>query len=841
MSPCRFDQFFQCALGSRVVPFDYQRRLACGERNGRSEKEWLQSGSECKSRLINIPTGCGKTAAAVLAWLWNRVGHADDKHRATWPRRLVYCLPMRTLVEQTEREIGKWLTNLWDEADSLGLSGDASRELEWLVKHSPIILMGGEETDFEWDVWPEKSAILIGTQDMLLSRALNRGYAMSRYRWPMHFGLLNNDCLWVMDETQLMGVGVETSSQLDGFRHGENIGARPCCRTWWMSATLDEARLETVDHPRPNGGWPTVRLGEADLTLPAVRDRYTAQKKISNAPFALDAVSRAEYAKSLARFIAEQHQRNPNELTLVVLNNVKRAQNIFAQLKKLRAAQRMALIHSRFRSPDREAHEKILHSSGGRIVVTTQAVEAGVDVSARTLITELAPWSSLVQRFGRCNRYGEFTEGAEIFWIDIKPRDNKDDLALPYLFDELKTARELLGKLGGDAGPRPLREKIDFTPPTEIRPVIRRKDLFDLFDTTPDICGNDLDISRYVRDGDDTDVRVYWREVRERAVPADNEPRPLTNELCAVSLRAFGAFLQKKKPRVFWWNPVEEKWDEPKRARPGQIYLLAREAGGYSDTLGWTGNPKDNEMSISPPSQRELRDGNSRDPDSFTGRFVLLDEHTCDVVEEVEKLIAALALDNPISAALHTAAHWHDVGKAHEEFQEMLHAGAPSDYAAKLLAKSKNQNARCARRFFRHELASALAWLQNAPDDAANRDLVAFLIAAHHGKVRLSIRSFPTETPPPEPERLYARGIWDGDPLPGPRFESFPVNGQTIARFPLDLGVMQLGDGPRGPSWLARMVTLRDTLGPFHLAWLETLLRAADMRASGREQQSRVT
>ena len=42
---------------------------------------------------------------------------------------------------------------------------------------------------------------------MLLSRALNRGYGMSRYRWPMHFGLLNNDCLWVMDEVQLMGRG----------------------------------------------------------------------------------------------------------------------------------------------------------------------------------------------------------------------------------------------------------------------------------------------------------------------------------------------------------------------------------------------------------------------------------------------------------------------------------------------------------------------------------------------------------------------------------------------------------------------------------------------------------
>ncbi len=108
--------------------------------------------------------------------------------------------------------------------------------------------MGGEDAG-EWDIYPEEDAILIGTQDMLLSRALNRGYGMSRYRWPMHFGLLNNDCLWVMDEVQLMGVGVETSAQLDGFRHNVKMPTIGLCQTWWMSATLDDTRFG-------NGGPP---------------------------------------------------------------------------------------------------------------------------------------------------------------------------------------------------------------------------------------------------------------------------------------------------------------------------------------------------------------------------------------------------------------------------------------------------------------------------------------------------------------------------------------------------------------------------------------------------------
>jgi hypothetical protein len=73
--------------------------------------------------------------------------------------------------------------------------------------------MGGAD-DGEWDQHPERDAILIGTQDMLLSRVLNRGYGMSRYRWPVHFGLLSNDCLWVMDEVQNMGSGLVTTAQL---------------------------------------------------------------------------------------------------------------------------------------------------------------------------------------------------------------------------------------------------------------------------------------------------------------------------------------------------------------------------------------------------------------------------------------------------------------------------------------------------------------------------------------------------------------------------------------------------------------------------------------------------
>lgn len=837
-----FRDFFQTA--TKNLPYDYQCRLACGERGKREESEWLAGGTRCQSQLINIPTGLGKTAAVVLAWLWNRVAlpseMANDqipttnpslKREAPWPRRLVYCLPMRTLVEQTEKEVRKWLGGLlWD--------GKPDNRKGKVGVH---LLMGGEDAG-EWDIYPEEKAILIGTQDMLLSRALNRGYGMSRYRWPMHFGLLNNDCLWVLDETQLMGVGIETTAQLDGFRHGGKIPTVAPCPTWWMSATLDESRLATVDHPKPDGNWPKMDLSDSEKTSGKAHELITSKKRLlPTSSVVLNSAKKTSYANELAAFIKDRHRTGT--LTLVVVNRVARAREIYEALATGKKPiydnpNHVALIHSRFRPKDRKKHEELLFGQGDRIVIATQAVEAGVDVSARLLITELAPWSSLVQRMGRCNRRADIAD-AEVLWVDIEP-DAKGDLPLPYSKDELDQARAELLKLTGDnndASPAAL-SKIQVAPKPIIRPVIRRRDLVDLFDTTPDICGQDLDISRYIRDGEDSDVQFFWRDVTADA-PDENEPQPERAELCRVSIAEAAKFLKSDKVRSWCWNPLDKEWKATKLPRPGAVYLLASSSGGYEDELGWTGETKVKKLTTHrPPDQNN--DSYDGDPNTYNSRsWQTIAEHTKYVVQETAAL-AALPNEPKFTDALCTAALWHDIGKAHEEFQRMLRHCDPAKEGT-LWAKSANKDGKCDRYGFRHELASALAWLladtPNAPGKPGSRerDLVAYLIAAHHGKVRLSIRSLPDEKGDDKNQaRLFARGIWDGEIL-----KPVSLGELTTPEIPLDLSFMQMGEGRHGSSWLARAVALRDQLGPFRLAYLETLLRAADARAS--KQQAHAT
>jgi CRISPR-associated endonuclease/helicase Cas3 len=827
-----FDEFFRTATGHD--PYDYQRRLA-----NEGGTDWF---GRCESLLINVPTGLGKTAAVVLAWLWNRFKHETNTANGApeWPRRLVYCLPMRTLVEQTAEAVANWVAKL---ADTYAPNTSPNEnDLAWLAANSPIILMGGEEADpekEEWDLWPEKPCILIGTQDMLLSRALNRGYGMSRYRWPMHFALLNNDCLWVLDETQLMGVGVETSAQFDGFRCRAEWSRFGNCPTWWMSATLDAERLTTVDHPMPEAGWPTVTLTEDDLHSDAVHARVNSTKPLSVAPFTLTAQTKNGYTKRFSEFIVSQHQKG--SFTLVIVNRVPRARELYEALCKAKAAEQIALVHSRFRPNDRAEHEKIFKAKGDRILVATQAVEAGVDISARLLITELAPWSSLVQRFGRCNRNGERDDAAVVL-VDVIPKDDKDELVLPYSIQELSTARSQVIGDGAlqNVGPDCLKGITVIEKPT-IRPVIRRKDLVDLFDTTPDLCGNDLDVSRYIRDGEDRDVQVFWRQLDGKH-PEPEEAQPKREELCRAPIDSkFAAFI--KKAAAYLWDPLEEKWKERAAnspARPGAVYMLDVKSGGYLDTLGWTGDPK---HKPTPLSGIQPPEAYSDDRNTYIGKWVELSVHTQNVIRECTGISEALQLSETIRSPLQTAARWHDIGKAHPEFQSLLLASGTPEAEGKLWAKSKkDKQARSKRKELRHELASALAWLQTHPDDTPDKNLIGYIIAAHHGKVRLSIRSLPGESAPedkPNAER-FARGICEGDEIPIEAFQAIQAELRPSKPLALDLRYMELGqDADRGASWLARTVCLRDRLGPLYLAYVEMLLRAADMRASREEAQAK--
>lgn len=398
-----FRDFFAAATGRRHLPYGWQCRLACGDDASQDASGTLRKGTFCESRLIDIPTGLGKTAGVALAWLFNRV----YVQREDWPRRLIYCLPMRTLVEQTADEVRDWVKQLINSGHIPINYADGLPRV--------IVLMGGEALDGDekgWDLYPEQNAIIIGTQDMLLSRALNRGYGMSRYRWPMHFALLNNDCLWVMDEVQLMGSGLWTSAQLDWMRE-QRFKLQFPVKTWWMSATLGGSFLETSDRKREEMPVPDpiFRLtSEEETALPILEARRPLEwlsleatvKKTTKKRTKANVDATSVYDR-LAAHVADQHQ--DGTLSLVICNRVAHAQDTLNALQQIleRQGKQVAveLLTSRFRPSDRQAKLDVVlafesarkagEAHPGLILVSTQVIEAGFDVSATRLWTQLAP------------------------------------------------------------------------------------------------------------------------------------------------------------------------------------------------------------------------------------------------------------------------------------------------------------------------------------------------------------------------------------------------------------------------------------------------------------------
>jgi CRISPR-associated endonuclease/helicase Cas3 len=531
----------------------------------------------------------------------------------------------------------------------------------------------------------------------------------------------------------------------------------------------------------------------------------------------------------------------------------------------------LKLIHSRFRPKEREAWRSWLtedaaalrqHNPHGRIVVSTQVVEAGVDLSAQTLITALAPWPSLVQRFGRCNRRGEFLKDdpAQVYWVDVLTPDDKK--AAPYSKVELDAARERI-ESRSDVGLKSLTEFFESTTdadrallfPFDPPHVIRRKDFIDLFDTTPDLAGNDIDISRYIRDGDDLDVQVFWRNGPPDQNWAKAEVRrqaPRREELCSVSFVRFREDFLRKDRTAFRWDALDGKWTRVSKSDsdlvyPGQVYWIDAEQGGYDATLGWDPTVESIDPELVLPlavvEQRSKPDAAYDDDDHsrYESGWQTVAEHTQEVFDCLTRIAQALPLTNELRSVLATAARWHDWGKAHEVFQAAITKPASWKVGTFLAKAPDGCWNKYSRKHFRHELASALGVLAllksgQGPTDwmdlATNlQNLGLYLIAAHHGKVRLSIRSLPGEEIPKTGDTLFARGVWGGDKLP-----TVDLGGGVTspATENLDLSPMLLGRQQGQASWIERMLTLREhrDFGPLRLAFLEAILRAADIVAS---------
>ena len=781
-----FEAFFGQATGN--APYGYQGRLA---------RDGLPA-------VVQAPTGAGKTGI-VLAWLWRRLNGPDP---AAVPRRLIYALPQRSLVEQVAREAESWLANL-------GLT-------DHVALH---VVMGGEGTSQrQWRLDMHRPAIVVGTIDSLVSKALNRGYGIGRATYPIDFALVTNGAHWVIDEIQLCPESTTTLRQLAAF--AKAFGTAEPFGLTCMSATVPETLLETVDNPAPTSAdvlriEPADRTGELAVRLAGRR----MVRRLQVEPGAY---------KAIAGAVRERHQ--PSTLTLVVLNTVAAAREVYKELRSQPVP--CTLLHSRFRGHERQRLvEKITGPPGNAdgIVVATQVVEAGIDLNAAMLVIEAAPWPCVVQRAGRCNRTGRIAD-AELCWLPPATHH-------PYPEPDVSAAGAELEALegAGVTGEDLLQRSVTTT--DQAVAVLRRPDLLGLFDTAPDLSGADLDIAPYVRDADDLDAQLAWAkwepepDARDGRPPAEAKAPP-AQWRCRVPLTGV-AELIKRNIAVWRLDQALGRWarvSAADRARPGEVLVVAAKDGGYEPDTGFDPAARGPvlesfELVAKADPATGAEDAFRADSGSVAQcQWVSLQQHSEETRAQAGALLTVLRADlqDKAGESVVTAAYLHDVGKAHPTWQNALCDLAPADRRVQIDTERPWAKSGAVGRLrfagnvtFRHELASLLlvdgplrGLLVGAPDS----DLARYLILAHHGKLRVQVRD------PAEASQQTLLGLKQDSVEPVP-----PILGEPATELRVDLDQFALGGGR---SWTREVLALRDRYGPFVLAYLETVVRIADWRAS---------
>ncbi|MCI0724759.1 MAG: CRISPR-associated helicase Cas3' [Acidobacteria bacterium] len=358
-----YEEFFRDRTGR--LPFKYQ----CAVWQGIWEK---------KNIILRAPTGAGKTWAVLIPFLY--AIHSNGEGR---PNRLIYALPLRTLAQgvcRVAREL----------VERMGLPVDGRMELGREVVPPFVTMQTGEQPD---DRFFDRGRIIVTTYDQVLSGLLDGPYGLSSRLHNINAAAVAGS-LVVFDEFHLMEPQKAFLTAVAGLHLFRDL-----CQSVWMTATATHP-LECALKDALNAQRIPVDNKEEDELLNSLPAVTTVTRNLI-----------AEDHPLTADDVLRQHSNR----SIVLLNTVGRAQAMFEALRsrigKRDPKPELILLHSRFFKNDRKAKEEKLKklfgedSRGNAILIATQVVEAGLDISCEHVHSELCPMNALIQRAGRCARF----------------------------------------------------------------------------------------------------------------------------------------------------------------------------------------------------------------------------------------------------------------------------------------------------------------------------------------------------------------------------------------------------------------------------------------------------
>lgn len=376
---------YSVLVGKSVVashPIETPLTLVLGRAPLGAQARIAQALTQSGRVICLLPTGAGKTLGAAAPFAAGLLP----------VRQMCFLTPLRTLADQQARVLREDIR-----------AEQVERLTGWAWQVS-------EQTGDQPEDPLYEAPAIVCTFDQALSSAFHISYSTSWRRRRINAGAVLSAYL-VCDEIHLYPRSAALTSLLWLLRDRPDL---PFCL---MTATLSEPLVrELAGTLRADVVAGVSEPDRATLGITDQRREIVWQKQ----PLAADAI------------LAAVRDRGAD--ALVVVNTVDRAISLSRELAA-DSSVRVHTLHSRFYARDRlAATDEILqhfgrgqrHAGPPRIAVATQVIEAGVDLSAQLIFTELAPANALVQRIGRCARWG----GTGFLVVAPPPRDGK--VVWPY-------------------------------------------------------------------------------------------------------------------------------------------------------------------------------------------------------------------------------------------------------------------------------------------------------------------------------------------------------------------------------------------------------------------------
>ncbi|MGR8979793.1 MAG: DEAD/DEAH box helicase family protein [Gammaproteobacteria bacterium] len=214
-----------------------------------------------------IPTGLGKTSIMAI-WLLSLASHAQRNAVSGFPRRLIYVVNRRTVVDQSIQEAAQLLDAL-SASEELKPVKDALQSLTAYAADEPLAistLRGQFADNAEWRNNPSRPAIIAGTVDMIGIRLLFSGYGCGYKSRPLHAGFLGQDSLLIHDEAHLEPAFQELAEAV--AKEQKKCGEPYPFRVMALTATSRRGQEQPFT------------LSEKDKKNETVNERITAKKGI---------------------------------------------------------------------------------------------------------------------------------------------------------------------------------------------------------------------------------------------------------------------------------------------------------------------------------------------------------------------------------------------------------------------------------------------------------------------------------------------------------------------------------------------------------------------------------